>query len=157
MAIQITRVIKAEHPFASPQSAATAALVLSRRADFLYKGYQGVQDTLRKVVLMSAEDEINPYDPPGWDTVYGHGRLNAYRALLSVIRGDCNNDGNIDPADVVVLVNKVYLGNDQVEPHVCVADVDCSGFVNPVDVVFLVNHVYLGHPRPGICFDYMED
>ncbi|MBU0959386.1 MAG: hypothetical protein KKB31_05570, partial [Nanoarchaeota archaeon] len=63
--------------------------------------------------------------------------------------GDLNGDGAINPVDVVFMINKVYLGNDQlVQPPNCplqAGDVNCDGNVNPVDVVFMVNYVYLSN------------
>jgi len=141
-----------------PQAAAVAALVLSRRVDWKDNKSFSVRDSLKKVIINSAEDQINPADPEDWDATYGYGRVNAYRALLSVIRGDVNNDGEINPVDVVLMVNFVYKNQGCPQPEECVGDCDCTGSINPVDVVYLVNWVYKsdqGYPPPAICFDYM--
>jgi hypothetical protein len=62
---------------------------------------------------------------------------------------DITGDGNLNPVDVVFIVNFVYLGHDmRVLPLNCpfdAGDVNCDGNVNPVDVVFYVNGVYLGN------------
>jgi len=64
------------------------------------------------------------------------------------IWGDVNDDGAINPVDVVLMVNYVYMGWDMLTPlPACpyhVGDVNCDNGVNPVDVVFYVNYVYLG-------------
>jgi len=63
--------------------------------------------------------------------------------------GDVTGDGNINPVDVVFMVNFVYLGNNMIVPYAnCprdAGDVNCDGNRNPVDVVFYVNYVYLGN------------
>jgi len=61
--------------------------------------------------------------------------------------GDVNGDEAINPVDVVVMVQYVYLSNDiRVQPLYCprdAGDVNCDGAINPVDVVFYVQYVYL--------------
>jgi len=61
--------------------------------------------------------------------------------------GDLNNDGIINPVDVVIIVNYVYMRNDlRMALPACpleAGDVNCDGIVNPVDVVFYVNRVYM--------------
>ena len=60
--------------------------------------------------------------------------------------GDVNADANINPMDVVVMVNKVYKSIDnRVQPPNCpreAGDVNCDDAVNPMDVVRYVNYVY---------------
>lgn len=113
---------------------------------------------MRWILYESAEDQINPADPEGWDATYGHGRVNAYRALLSVIRGDVNNDGILTSMDVTILVNCVYhSGCQYVQPERCVGDCDCDGLLTPMDVSILVAKVYKDQSFIQICFDYMED
>jgi len=70
--------------------------------------------------------------------------------------GDLNRDGNINPVDVVFMVNYVYLGQNLLQsiPQ-CYqgelarnGDWNCDGAINPVDVVLIVNKVYLAGPDP---------
>ena len=125
-------------------------MLLSRRPDFIC-------DTTHKIAKYIITNSAEDLGDPGKDDNYGHGRVNAYRALLAVIRGDVNTDGVINVLDVVYLLNYVYKNWDPPQLHVCVGDCNCDGAVNPVDVARLVNYVYKGHARPQICFDYMED
>jgi len=60
--------------------------------------------------------------------------------------GDVNDDGQVNPIDVVYMVNFVYKNQDaRIQPPGCpyeAGDVDCDQQVNPVDVVYYVNFVY---------------
>jgi len=60
--------------------------------------------------------------------------------------GDTNADTEINPVDVVYMVNFVYKNQDaRVAPPNCPydpGDVNCDDAVNPVDIVYYVNYVY---------------
>ena len=60
--------------FAAPLACGVASLLLSVRPDL-------DNDDLREVIVRSADD----LGPSGWDETYGHGRLNAQRALEMVL------------------------------------------------------------------------
>ncbi len=81
---------------------------------------------------------------PGADA---NGQADAGSAYVYQIlfKGDLNGDGALTPADVVLLLNCIFLG-----VGVCpipVADLDCDGvLVNPSDAVILLNAVFLGLP-----------
>ena len=64
--------------------------------------------------------------------------------------GDLNGDGNVNPVDVVAMVNYVYKNiNDSRNCYssFC-ADLNGDGLVNPVDVVKMVNYVYKSGAKP---------
>jgi len=72
--------------------------------------------------------------------------------IITYIVGDVNEDGLINPVDVVLLVNYVYLNGVPPEPVPEAGDINCDGSVNPVDVVLLVNYVYRAlDPPPEYC------
>jgi len=57
-------------------------------------------------------------------------------------RGDLNNDGFLTPADIVLELNLVFLG--QIPPAgAAEGDVNCDGQPTPADVVLLLNKVFL--------------
>jgi len=57
-------------------------------------------------------------------------------------RGDLNNDGFLTPADVVLELNLVFLG--EIPPAgAAEGDVNCDGLYTPADVVLLLNKVFL--------------
>jgi len=72
------------------------------------------------------------------------------------IWGDVNDDTDINPVDVVYMVNFVYKQQDaRIQPLNCpydAGDVNCDGNTNPVDVVYYVNYVYKGN-TPWPCLD----
>ena len=61
--------------------------------------------------------------------------------------GDCNADGVINSADVVYLINYLFIGGPA--PELLEAgDVNCDGTINASDVVYLINYLYIGGPPP---------
>ncbi|MFC1475828.1 hypothetical protein ACFLQW_02360 [Candidatus Zixiibacteriota bacterium] len=62
------------------------------------------------------------------------------------VAGDMDCSGEMDPIDVVYLVNYVYLSLDALcDASDCpypVGDLDCDTEVNPLDVAYIVNAVY---------------
>lgn len=129
---------------ACPQVAGVAAMLMSRgHSDILYCNPGPV---IREILTKSAE-------PLGDTLLFGHGRLNAYRAMLSIVRGDVNNDFWTDALDVNLLVDIVFFGQTPVLDR-RIGDLDCNGFADATDVAFLIDQVYFGGPTPGICFNY---
>jgi|GEM_PF-2922094 len=61
-------------------------------------------------------------------------------------KGDMNASGGLSPADVVLMLNCVFLASGSCD--LCFADVNCSGGLSPADVVIELNMVFLSAP-PG--------
>jgi hypothetical protein len=61
--------------------------------------------------------------------------------------GDANNDGEINVADVLFLINYLFAGGPVPDPWVN-GDVNCNGGINSDDVVYLINYLFLGGPSP---------
>ena len=70
---------------------------------------------------------------------------------VSLICGDCNNDGIVDVGDVVYLINYLFIGGPEPVPDLCVGDVNGDGIVNISDVVYLINYLFINGPPPGGC------
>jgi hypothetical protein len=76
--------------------------------------------------------------------------------------GDINRDGQLNPVDVVYMVNFVYKSQDaRLQISTCPGDNgdwDCDGQINPVDIVYYVNYVYknsgVGPCDPCACDPY---
>ena len=63
------------------------------------------------------------------------------------ITGDANADGEIDIADIVYLINYLFIDGSPPDPLEA-GDANCDGVVNIADVIYLVNYLFLGGPPP---------
>jgi subtilisin family serine protease len=134
---------------ACPQVAGIAALLLARGHDSIRTCNPGPK--IREIITRTATD----MGTAGWDQYYGYGLANAYRAMLSIIRGDVNNDGVIDVEDVVMEIGIAFSGGSAVLDD-SVGDVDIvnsPGVVEVMDVIYLVAYVFGGGPPPPICYE----
>lgn len=68
-------------------------------------------------------------------------------SLICTSRGDLNNDGQYTSADVVLIMNLVFLGTGPTAGERA-ADLNCDGLATAADVVQALNWVFLGFPRP---------
>jgi len=66
----------------------------------------------------------------------------------TVLRGDINQNGTYEPADVVLLLNAVFLG--QAIADRMSADLNCDGNLTPADAVVELQLVFLGQTA-GVC------
>jgi subtilisin family serine protease len=138
---------------AAPLAAGVAALVLSRMPGLKCMG----QDSIYSVLRHSADDQISVFDPPGYDTTHGWGRLNAARALLSVVRGDVDKNGIVNISDAVYIQNYIFADGPPPLPVKGTADANCDGIVNVSDEIYLIGYIFGGGPPPQApChrFDY---
>jgi hypothetical protein len=75
---------------------------------------------------------------PVCDTIYS----------VNILCGDCNGDRIIDAADVVYLINYLFVGGTPPDP-LCKADVNADDLVNIADVVYLINYLFVQGPPPS--------
>jgi len=95
--------------------------------------------------------------PSGWTNIQLDPRASGAVSLATLVSldiygcdcsmwGDTNNDGQINPLDVTVMVQHVYFQNDMRVPYVNCSnepgDANCDGQVNPQDVTYYVQYVY---------------
>lgn len=71
-----------------------------------------------------------------------------YVTVKFFTRGDANGDGVIDIADVVYLVNYLFVDGPP-PPAIKAGDANCDGIINIADVVFLINYLFIGGPEPS--------
>ena len=135
---------------AAPLVSGTASLILSF-------DYNLTNDEVYDILRNSAVTELESgtITPP--DTAYGYGRVDAFRAILSLARGDMNATGTINLADITLLIDYVYQNGPEGFPDERLGNCNCSmdGKINLADINLLIDHVYLSHaPLPLPCFDY---
>jgi hypothetical protein len=68
--------------------------------------------------------------------------------VRTYLRGNANGDGVIDIADVVYLLNYLFISGPASDPLEA-GDANCDGVVDIADVVYLLNYLFLGGPPPG--------
>ncbi|GAB4329589.1 MAG: hypothetical protein Kow0074_26120 [Candidatus Zixiibacteriota bacterium] len=134
---------------ACPQVAGIVALLMARGHDSI-NVYNPTPDIL-DILAGSAED----LGATGWDTQFGHGRANAFRAMLAIIRGDLDNNGVLDAADVNLMIRDLFFGGP---PALFkgLSDVNCDGTRDAIDLNLFIVHVYHGGPPPDICYAHYD-
>jgi subtilisin family serine protease len=92
---------------------------------------------LREIIESTAED----VEGPGFDSLTGHGRVNAASALVSIsappIAGDLNGDGAVDAADLGILL-AAWGPCPDCDALPCPADLDYSCVVDGADLGLLL-------------------
>jgi parallel beta-helix repeat protein len=63
--------------------------------------------------------------------------------------GDASGDGSINSADIVRLINYLFIGGPEPWPALCIGDVNTDGSVNSADVSYLINYIFVGGPGPS--------
>ncbi|MFH1700816.1 MAG: S8 family serine peptidase [Candidatus Zixiibacteriota bacterium] len=133
---------------AAPIVSGIASLLLARKPNLTV---DQIYDILRNSAV--TELESGTITPP--DYYYGYGRVDAYRAMLSITRGDANNDGSVNISDAVYINNKIFKGGPDPMPHMLTGDANCDGYTNVGDVTYIINLVFKGGPPPPCpCFEY---
>ncbi len=89
----------------------------------------------------------------GQSSPIGIGMSTSYKLMAGYVgatfvqRGDVNANGVINAADVVYLINYLYIGGPEPIP-LETGDPNCNGLINAADVVYLINYLYIGGPPP---------
>ena len=63
------------------------------------------------------------------------------------IRGDANGDGGINSADIVYLINYLFVGGPAPDP-LEEGDANYDGKINSADVAYVINYLFIGGPPP---------
>ena len=66
-------------------------------------------------------------------------------------KGDVNQSGTINSADIIYLVNFVFKGGPVPKCSPTTGDVNCNNVINSADIIYLVNYVFKGGQPPGNC------
>jgi hypothetical protein len=96
----------------------------------------GIPDTPSDscLVRVSDSEDGNPSDKSdGFFTIF--------------LAGDANSDEVVNSADVVYLINYLFIGGPVPIPLES-GDCNLDGVVNSADVVYLINYLFIGGPPP---------
>ncbi|MGB2989377.1 MAG: S8 family serine peptidase, partial [Candidatus Zixiibacteriota bacterium] len=133
---------------ASPMVAGAAALILAVNSSLLPSEVRGILEE-------TAEQVGGYYYSPttGKSNELGHGRINAYEAVLlagqsAYVAGDASGDGVVDVADVVFLINYLYRSGAAPDP-LAAGDPSDDCVVDVADIVYLINYLYRSGPAPN--------
>ncbi|MFQ6032282.1 MAG: dockerin type I domain-containing protein, partial [Candidatus Zixiibacteriota bacterium] len=66
------------------------------------------------------------------------------------VSGDANGDGEINSADVVYLINYLFVGGPAPDP-LWVGDCNCDEVINSADIIYLINYLFLPNSPPPGC------
>jgi hypothetical protein len=69
---------------------------------------------------------------------------------INALPGDVTGDGKINAADVVFLINYLFVNGPSPHPY-GTGDVNCDGEINAADVTYLINYLFVGGPPPQAC------
>ena len=73
-------------------------------------------------------------------------------SCIVMMTGDVNLSSSITSADIIYVVNTIFILGPQPQPCLGTGDVNCSGSVSAADVIVLVNYVFKsGPPLCEIC------
>lgn len=62
--------------------------------------------------------------------------------------GDVNDDGTVNPGDLVYLINYIYLGNSPPPAGIGAANINGDNYVDLRDIMYLYRYLFLGGPVP---------
>jgi hypothetical protein len=71
------------------------------------------------------------------------------RYLYAITLGDANGDGSTNVADVVFIINYIFIGGAAPQPLVA-GDINCDGSINIADVVHLIIYIFSGGAAPCV-------
>ena len=139
-----------------PVVAGAASLLLARDPDMLARDttFDSSSDYNVYDILCKSAKPLGGSVPNG---TYGWGRVDAFRAILSIARGDATNDVEISLADIMKLVDHVYMEGPPPWPDSLLGDVTCDGEISLGDIELLVDHLYVSYaPLPLPCFEFND-
>lgn len=135
---------------AAPVVSGVASLIISKDSNLTA---QEVYDILRFSAVTELDSDT--ITPP--DTAYGYGRVDAFRAILSISRGDLNNDNVIaDTLDLDFMIAGIFQGGPDPFPSPLLGDCNCDGIASSViDLTYLIDFIHRGGPPPiNPCYEF---
>jgi subtilisin family serine protease len=122
--------------FSAPMVSAVCAIIKSKAS------VRGSNIDIIDIIQSTARTElqwgtINPYD-----NEYGYGCIDAFNAVLSVVKGDVDASGDLNILDIDYLTRHVYYGGPAPVPVYQVGDMDNSGVLDQDDIDELTKQVF---------------
>ncbi|MBN1211513.1 MAG: S8 family serine peptidase [candidate division Zixibacteria bacterium] len=127
---------------ACPVVSGIASLLISK--DTLLTADQ-VYDILRHSAVKDLDWGTLPDTP---HVEYGYGRVDAFRAILSISHGDVDNDDQFSISDITALIDFLYQTHTPPFPSILLGDCNCDSVIDISDITHLINYCYLGGPPP---------
>jgi subtilisin family serine protease len=135
---------------AAPLVAGVAALILSKDSTLTV-------DEVESIMYGSAVRPVGMGTPPQVPHIkYGYGRVDAFRAILSISHGDLNQNGDIDLTDLSILIAYLTVTpKPTIFPSKALADWNCSDNIDISDLSLLLAHLYYSGSGPTTpCFKF---
>jgi serine protease len=136
---------------ACPVVSGTASLILAKDSTLTV-------DEVYDILKYSAVTDLDWGSLPDTPCVeYGYGRVDAFRAILSISHGDVDNGGSINIGDIAYLVAYLFgvPSGPEPFPSLFLGDVDCDRGVNMGDITYLVDYLCSDGPPPvNPCFEF---
>jgi len=126
----------------------TASLLLAKDPDLTaVEVYEILRQTARRNL------QWGTVTPPDWH--YGYGRVDAFRAISSISRGDANNDGTIDVGDLNAIIDEMFISYQPPFPDPLLSDCDCNGQTDVGDLTDMIDHLFISYAEfPYPCFEF---
>ena len=108
--------------------------------------YNGPGNSYDRAIDIGIDGSHNIYvtgNSLGSGTGYDYATIKYVQSL----RGDANGDGQIDIADVMCLINYLFLNGSPPDP-LRVGDCNCDDTVDVADVMYLINYLFLEGSPP---------
>ncbi|MFH2037207.1 MAG: S8 family serine peptidase [Candidatus Zixiibacteriota bacterium] len=127
--------------FSTPMVSAACALVSS-----IIEDNGSIASRVKGIIRSSARTELLWGTVIPRDNEYGFGCLDAREAVISVVRGDVDNSGEINILDINYLVKYLYYNGPEPVPFTEIGDIDKSGIIDYNDIQALISLINSNNP-----------